>query len=154
MLATVIWIGGLATVSLLILPVTRQMQDPTEQALLLQKIQRRLDPLGWFSLILLVGTGLVQMNANPNYEGLVTITTPWALAIFFKHVIFLGMIGLSAYITWGSMPTFHRVVLRQSRGQAVPNLDRLQQRSITLIRLNLLLGLIVLAFTALARASG
>ena len=67
MLATVLWLGSLAALSLLVLPAVRKV-DAKSQSILLAAIQKRLDPLGWFSLALLLATGMFQMSANPNYE--------------------------------------------------------------------------------------
>jgi len=153
MLATVAWIGGLAAVVLLVIPAARQLKDPEHQAALLENAQRRLDPVGWFSLVLLTGTGLIQMSASPQYHGLLAMTNQWAVAILLKHVVFLGMTGISAYLTWFSLPELNRAALRQSLGKMPPQLAALQKRNLFLLRVNLILGIIILALTALARAS-
>jgi uncharacterized membrane protein len=153
MLATVAWIGGLAAVVLLIVPAARQLKDPERQAMMLETAQRRLDPIGWFSLVMLIGTGLIQMTASPRYEGFLSVGNPWAVAILLKHLVFLGMTGINAYLTWFSLPELNRVALRHSLGTATPEMGNLQRRNLFLLRLNLFLGLIVLAMTAAARAS-
>jgi uncharacterized membrane protein len=79
MLATVVWIGALATLSLVVLPAARRSLEVKAYADLIGQIQRRLDPLGWFSLLLLAGTGLVQMSANPYYSGFLAIENRWAI---------------------------------------------------------------------------
>jgi len=88
MLATVTWIGGLAALTLVVLPALQAQDDLEQQARSLNKIQRRLDPLAWFSLLVLLGTGLTQMSASPNYEGVLAITNGWSVAIFLKHIMF------------------------------------------------------------------
>jgi uncharacterized membrane protein len=153
MLATITWIGGLATTILLVLPAARHALDDKAYASLLGAIQRKLDPLGWLSLLILVGTGMFQMSANVNYQGFLAINNRWAVAILVKHIIFIGMTGVSAYLTWGIMPKLGRVALRQAHGQAVPEALQLQKQETRLLRLNLILGVIILALTALARAS-
>ncbi len=153
MLATVVWIGGLAAVVLLVLPAARRSLDASGYAALLAVIQRRLDPLGWICLLLLVGTGLFQMSANPNYQGFLAISNRWAAAILVKHLVFFVMVGVSAYLTWGLLPRLGRVALRQSRGLEAPEAEQLQRRETSLMRLNLVLGVLVLALTAIARVS-
>ncbi len=156
MLATVLWIGGLTAVSLLLIPVLQkkgETDNTTEQAAMLTRLQRGLDPLAWFSLLLLIATGLVQMSASPQYEGFLAVTNRWSLAILLKHIVFFSMIGVSAYLTWGNLPALQRAVLRQSRGKESPELAALQRKNVLLLRANLLLAVIVLALTALARAS-
>ena len=107
----------------------------------------------WISLLLLVGTGLFQMSANPNYQGFLAISNRWAAAILVKHLVFFVMVGVSAYLTWGLLPCLGRVALRQSRGLEAPEAEQLQRRETSLMRLNLVLGALVLALTAIARVS-
>lgn len=153
MLATVVWIGSLAALSLLILPVARRTLDREAFSAFLTGLQQRLDPLAWSSLVILLGTGMFQMSASPNYSGFLAIRGQWAIAILTKHVVFVGMTSLSAYVTWGLLPELRRVALRQARGQTVPEAEKLQQRELTLMRVNLILGVIILALTAIARAA-
>ena len=152
MLATILWIGGLAAVVLLLPPAQRSLDAGTFAALL-ERVQRRLDPVGWMSLSVLIVSGLFQMSANPNYEGVLAIGNRWAAAILAKHLVFFGMIGVSAYMTWGVLPGIRRNALLRAHGGAGPETERLQRREIALLRLNLALGVIVLGLTALARAS-
>jgi uncharacterized membrane protein len=157
MLATVAWLGGLAALSILVLPSARGTLETGAYSRLLEGIQRRLDPLGWLCLAVLVGTGLFQMSANPNYQGFLAINNRWAVAILTKHVLFFAMAAASAYLSWGVLPALRRAALRQARHLAADNqpqeLQRLQQQEALLLRLNLLLGVVILAVTALARAS-
>jgi len=153
MLATVAWIGGLSALTMLVLPAARQTLDDANYAKLLSKVRRRLDPLGWLSLILLVGTGMFQMSANPNYGGFFAFNNRWAVALLLKHLLFLGMTGIAAYMTWGLMPRLQRLVLRKAHGQDTPDAQRLWKQEATLLRINLVLGALILALTAVARAS-
>ena len=153
MLATVVWIGGLSTLAILVLPAARQTLDAVAYAGLLQKVRRRLDSLGWLSLVVLLGTGLFQMSANPNYQGFFTVSNRWSLAILLKHILFLAMAGVSAYLTWGLLPELQRLSLRLSRGVDAPESQRLWRKEATLVRINLVLGIIILALTAIARAA-
>jgi uncharacterized membrane protein len=153
MLATVIWIGGLAALILFVLPTAHGNLDAQAYANLVEKAQRRLDPLAWLSLAVLVGTGLFQMSASPNYQGFLTINNRWSAAILLKHVVFLGMVGVSAYLTWGIMPAMKRLAFLKAKGQETPEAERLQRQQIYLLRINLVLGMIVLGLTAVARAS-
>lgn len=153
MLATVIWIGGLAALVLFVLPVARHSLDAEAYAKLVDKAQGRLDPLGWLSLVVLVATGLFQMSASPNYQGLLAVNNRWSIAILLKHIVFIGMVGVSAYLTWGLMPALRRLAFLKAKGHETPEEERLQRQEIRLLRLNLVLGVIVLGLTAVARAS-
>jgi uncharacterized membrane protein len=158
MLATVVWIGGLAALSILVLPAARKTLGETAYTDFLTDLQRRLDPLAWFSLAVLVGTGLFQMSASPNYNGFLAIGNRWAVAILLKHILIFGMAGLSAYITWGLLPGLRRIAMqhaisKQDGGLHAADGAELSRRELRLLRINLLLGVLVLALTAVARAS-
>lgn len=153
MLATVVWLGGLAGLVLIVLPATRRSLKPKEFANWLTTLNQRLDSVGWFSLGLLTFTGLIQMDSNPSYEGLFSISNAWSQAICLKHIAFFGMIGVSAYITWSVAPALQRSALKRAKGLDRAEDERLSARLQKLIALNLFLGLLVLVFTALARTS-
>lgn len=153
MLATVLWIGGLAALSALIIPAARSSLEPEQYAKLLGALQRRLDPLAWLCLAALFATGLLQMSANENYNGFLAIDSPWAIAILVKHLLIILMIGISAALTWGVLPGLRRAALLQAHGRNTPEISHLQRRETWMLRINLILGVLVLALTAIARAS-
>ncbi|KAA3648236.1 MAG: hypothetical protein DWQ07_04365 [Chloroflexi bacterium] len=153
MLATVVWIGGLAALAILILPLARQSLDENAYATFLGRVHRRLDPIGWISIGLLTATGLVQMSANPNYDGFLAIDNPWASAILIKHILFFLMIGISAYLTWGLTPNLRRAALLRARGKDALDEARLKKQEEQLLYANLALGIFVLVLTAIARVA-
>lgn len=150
MLATVVWIGGLVTLALLVIPLAQRTLDNQAYVKFLNDLQQRLDPIGWFSLILLVASGLFQMSASPNYEGFLSISNRWASAILIKHVVFIVMVGVSAYLTWGLLPQLRRNAIRLKKG---PDAEKLQRQNTRLLRLNLIFAVLILALTAIARVS-
>ena len=153
MLATVVWIGGLVALVIIVLPAAHRTLKPDNYALLLEHIQRRLDPLAWLSLAVLLLTGLFQLSANPNYEGFLNFSNRWAISILIKHILFLGMIGISAYLTWGILPSLRRIAMLQAKGVSSDEAAKLHRREANLLRINLILGVLILGFTALARAA-
>jgi uncharacterized membrane protein len=153
MLATVAWIGGLVTLSVLVLPAARQSLDDKAYAALIGRLRRRLDPLGWACLIVLAATGMFQMSASPNYQGVLAVDNRWAVAILVKHLVFLAMIVVSAYLSWGILPRLQRAALLASHGQETAQAQIWQRKERMLLWFNLVLGVLVLALTALARAS-
>jgi uncharacterized membrane protein len=154
MLATIVWVGGLAALALLVLPAARQSLDNQGFAAFLERLQHRLDLVGWFSLAVLAGTGMFQMSAHPAYEGFLAFNSLWAGAILVKHLVFLGMIAVSAYLTWGVLPRLRRLALLQMKdSNADGEKARLSAVNTALLRLNLIFAVIVLALTALARVS-
>jgi uncharacterized membrane protein len=154
MLATVVWVGGWVSLAVLVLPAAGSILEPRLFADFLERIQRRLDPLGWFCLLVLVGTGMFQMSESPSYQGVLTLRNTWSVAILLKHLVFLGILLVSAWNTWGLLPSLRRAALLRSQGKESPQAERLQQRSKILLRVNVILAVIVLALTALARVTG
>ena len=153
MLATIIWIGSLAAVVLLILPIARSSLQAIDFAAFLEKVQRRLDPAAWLSLMILLGTGMFQMSASPQYQGFLAVDSRWAIAILVKHLVFIGMVAVSAYLTWGVLPALRRTALRRAKESSSIDTDRLTRHEIRLLRVNFILGVIILGLTALARVS-
>ncbi len=153
MLATVVWIGGLAALALFVLPAARSSLEAGSYSRLLEGMQRRLDPLGWLCLAVLLFTGLFQMTASPNYSGFLAIESRWALAILLKHIVFAALAATSAYLTWGLLPRLRRLALQRLDQPAGGALQGFQQQEVRLVRLNLILGIVILALTALARVS-
>ncbi len=153
MLATVLWLGSLALLSLVFIPAMKKVLDLKTQATLMAALQKKLDPLGWFSVALLLATGMFQMSANPNYDGFLAIDGQWASSILIKHIFFLGMIAVNAAQTWWLLPNIQRAMLRQQKSGDMAEVAALQKREKLLLNLNLILAILVLGMTALARAA-
>jgi uncharacterized membrane protein len=153
MLATVVWLGGLAALALLVLPSMRRTLKPVDFASWVTALNERLDPLGWLCLGLLTFTGLVQMEANPNYPGLFNLSNVWAQAICLKHIAFVGMIAVSGYVTWSLTPALRRAAITRAKSRQANADQFLIRRFQLLVAVDLLFGLLILVFTALARVS-
>jgi hypothetical protein len=70
-----------------------------------------------------------------------------------KHILFGLMVVISGYITWGLLPALKRAVLLQAHGKEARDTQTLQNRERFLLRLNLILGILVLLLTAIARSA-
>lgn len=152
MIATIVWVGGLALMALVVWPGARAVLGPGPQlAALLRTLQRRFEPLAWGSLAVLIATGLTQMAANENYTGLLQIDNAWAVAILIKHLAIGGMVLIGLYLQFTVQPALTRLALLESRGLDAPDAQSLRRRELALTRLNLLCGILVLGFTAIAR---
>jgi uncharacterized membrane protein len=154
LLATVSWLGSLAAIAILVLPAAKRVLEPVDQLALLAAIQRRLEPLAWFSLAVLIITGLFQLSVNPHYDGFLSTTGQWSLAILTKHVLVVLMIVVSAVQTWEVLPAIRRGLLRKEQGSlAESDVIKLEKQETLLLRLNIALSVFILAATAFARAS-
>lgn len=152
MLAAVTWIGSLATISLLVLPAAKRILPPSEQLAIVTAIQGRVEGLAWFSVALLAVTGLFQMSSNPHYDGFLATSNQWSLAMLTKHVLTVIMVVVSALQTWEVMPAIRRILLRPDKADP-EQLAVLQRRERNLAWTNLVLGILILGATAVARAS-
>ena len=153
MLATVTWIGSLASISLLILPAMRRSLDPETQLIFIEAMQKRLEPIAWFSMSLLVLTGLFQMSVNEYYDGFLSVSTQWSLAILTKHLLGIVMVVVSAVQTWEVIPAIRRAIVKSKKSQNTDELESLRRREVLLLKMNFGLSILILLATAFARAS-
>jgi uncharacterized membrane protein len=152
MIATIVWVGGLALLALVVWPAARAtLGDGPELAALVLRLQQRFAPLAWLSLAVLVVTGLIQMSASENYDGLLQIANPWAAAMLAKHLAVGGMVGLGVAQQWFVLPELGRLAVLRAQGRATPEAAALARRERLLTRLSLAAGVLVLGLTALAR---
>jgi uncharacterized membrane protein len=152
MLATVIWIGSIVSISLLFLPATKKTLKPVDQLALIDVMQKRLEPVAWFSMGLLLMTGLFQLSANPHYDGFLSTSGQWSIAILVKHILAVIMAAVSAVQTWEVFPAIRRTLIRKEKAK-VEELAALRKRETRLIQISVILSALILAATAFARAS-
>jgi len=153
LLATVTWIGSLAGISFLVLPAMQRSLDPDTQLVFIEAMQKRLEPIAWFSMSLLLLTGLFQMSVNPHYDGFVSLSTQWSVAILTKHLLGIIMVVVSAIQTWEVIPAIRRAILKSKKSQNTEELESLRRREIRLLRINFGLSILILLATSFARAS-
>lgn len=152
LLATVIWIGSLTAISVLFLPAANQTLKPADHLALIEAMHKRLEPLAWFSMSLLVITGLFQMSVNPHYDGFLSTSTQWSLAILAKHILGIFMVVASAIQTWEVIPAIRRTLMaKKNKDEAL--IETLRKRETLLLRINFVLSILILAAAAFARAS-
>lgn len=153
LLATVSWVGSLAGVSFLVLPAMQRALNPETQLIFIEAMQKRLEPIAWFSMSLLLVTGLFQMSVNPHYDGFLSISTQWSLAILIKHLLGIILVVFSAIQTWEVIPAIRRAILKSRKSDNAEELDALRRREIVLLRMNFGLSVLILLATAFARAA-
>ena len=151
--ATVAWVGSLAAVALLVLPAMQRTLDAENQLVFIEAMQRRLEPIAWFSMSVLLATGLFQMSVNPHYDGFLSTSTQWSLAILTKHLLGIVMVVVSAIQTWEVIPAIRRSIVRSKKSSNAAEIDSLRKKEASLLRLNFGLSLLILLATAFARAS-
>jgi uncharacterized membrane protein len=148
LLATVVWLGGLAMLVLAAWPVATS--DDVAGVPTLDALERRFRPWANISLAVLIVTGTIQMGGDSHYEGFLVINTPWSLGLFAKHIMIGAMIAVSAALQWGIHPALERARLLAGRDTVKEATLRHRVRLLTMV--NLGLGVLVLVFTALITA--
>ena len=151
LLATVTWIGGLVIMTVVAWPAVRERIMQADEWV---QLQRRFTPWANASLVLLWITGLLQMTADPNYDGFLAVNSLWAQALLIKHIAVLAMMVFALYIQWRVHPALGRLaLLEKDRPQmAEGERKRLAIKEARLVRLNLVCAVAVLLFTAIATA--
>lgn len=151
LLATIVWLGGIALMALVALPALKRGQLAANQWLQLQKRF-----LLWAngSFILLLITGFVQMTNDSNYNGFMTLDSIWAWGMLAKHIAFVLLVLLMAYMQFSLYPAMERAaVLAEKRPSlAKSQQEQLSKREARLLWLNLGVAVLVLLFTAVITA--
>ena len=147
------WLLALyAAINLLVLPAAKRTLKLVDQLSFISALQKRLEPLAWFSISLLLVTGLIQMSTSPHYDGFLSLSTQWSLAILIKHGLGVIMVVVSAIQTWEVIPSIQRTLMKKETATS-DDLAKLQTREVLLLRMNLILSALILGATALARVS-
>ena len=152
MLATVTWIGSLAAINIIVLPASHRTLKLADQLSFIAALQKRLEPLAWFCMGLLLVTGLFQLSTSPHYDGFLSLSTQWSFAILIKHGLAVIMVVVSAIQTWEVLPAIQRTLMKKGKADE-EELRNLQRKEIILLRISLLLSALILGATAVARVS-
>ncbi len=152
LLATVTWIGSLVAICVLLLPISGRALQPADELSLLDGVEKRLEPLAWFSVSLLVATGLFQMSVNPHYNGFLSTSNQWSLALLTKHIMVASLVVVSAVHTWDVLPSIRRTLMRKDKADP-EQVQRLRRRERSLLYASLVLAVLILLATAVMRSS-
>ncbi len=152
LLATVAWIGSIIATSILFLPAANKVLKPVDHLALIDAMQKRLEPIAWFCMSLLLLTGLFQMSVNPHYDGFLSTSSQWSLAILTKHILGIFMVVASAIQTWEVIPAIRRTLLKKDKANE-EQVIKLQRRETLLLRINFILSILILLATSFARAA-
>lgn len=146
LLATVAWIGGMTTNTLILLPSIRETLEPATAGRFLGAVMKRFRLLVYASIILLLFSGAVVTGLHGNYLELLQTGNSWAQVILIKHVFAAALIVLAVYAFEVLAPKVARMGVRGPS----PELVRLQKLQSRLATAGLMIGLIILLLAAIA----
>lgn len=140
-LCTAIWIGGLLTLGLSVLPAARSVLGMGPQTKkLMHAIQERLSRLVYASIVGLIATGMLLSRRNLAFTGLFSFANPYSTVLSLKHILVIGMVALALLRS-----------LWFSRDGKPSNPTR-EKQSVAILLLNMVLGVGVLLLSGLGAA--
>ncbi len=97
-LFTAVWIGGLITLGLTVMPSVKKVLGKGPQTKkLMDAIQKRHSVWIYVSLIGLIITGLLQSNRSPEFLGLFSFGNAYSTILAIKHILVLAMVAIALY---------------------------------------------------------
>jgi len=142
-LFTAVWVGGVITLGITVLPSAKKVLGMGPQTKkLMDAIQKRLSVLVYVSIVGLVLTGLLQANRSPAFQGLFSFGNAYSTVLALKHILVLAMIAVSLY---------RSLVLGRQSGPSTPSQQKL---SAGLLFLNIVLGIAILLLSGFSTALG
>ena len=141
LIATVLWIGGIAFILFIAMPSAKQIMGP-EAGKLMGVISKRFTLLANYSIALLVLTGAAMAVLNNRFSSTAILENNWIAILVAKHVLVFTMIAIHFYRGWILAPKIMRT-------KSEPGKISMQSRSLNLVKVNLALGLIVLLLSAI-----
>lgn len=151
LLAALLWLGGMFFLAVVGAPVLREVDPPSLRARLFQRLGERFRSVGWWSIGVLVATGVANLHfrgiLDPAVLGSADFwSAPYGRALAWKLVAVTAMIVVSAVHDFWLGPA------AEAAGRGDPRAGTMRRWASWLARLNAALGLVVvLAAVRLAR---
>jgi putative copper resistance protein D len=143
LLATAIWIGGAVFMHLVLQP-SLKLIDPQQGGKLYGVVAKRFSITGWISLGVLVITGYIKTPERMLYD--FSYSLGQFLAV--KHTIVILIIIVGLAIAFNVLPNLRKHSPKPGEAPSAEFL-RYQKRLGTLAKVNLVLGLLVLALASM-----
>jgi uncharacterized membrane protein len=148
LVATVAWIGGIFINLIVISPAARESLEPPAMGRFMGSFVKRFRVLVYISMGVLVVTGVFMMLWNKLYAGGMDFGSPWVLFVVLKHIFVLILIILGIYILQVVAPKVERL---GAKGPS-PKLAKAQKLQVQLAITTVIIGLVILVFTAITGA--
>lgn len=141
LIATVIWIGGIAFILFIAMPSARQVMG-TDAGKLMGDVSKRFTPVANYSIVLLVLTGATMAVLNNRFSSSTILENNWIIILAAKHILVFTMIVIHFYRGLILAPKIMRM-------ESKPRKMSLQNLSINLVKANFGLGLMVILLSAI-----
>jgi uncharacterized membrane protein len=154
-MATVIWIGGIMMILLVILPGAKEsLESAPLIKKLMKEIIKRFTPMANISILIVILTGIVIAYYEKKIVGLLKFDNPWNSVMFLKYFLVVVMVIIHFYRGLMLNPRMGRLSSKISKSEVASPLSsrvqRLQKFSLDLVKVNLVLGMIVLMMTGIS----
>ena len=150
-LSAIVWVGGIAFLALVVVPVARRL-TPADRAALVAAVGSRFRTIGWICIALLVVTGLINLH----YRGVTwdsvasgaLFITPFGRLVGAKVTLVAAMVAVSAVHDFVVGPASARAHARAGScpsPEAQAAITTLRRRASWLARVTALLALAIVA---------
>jgi len=148
LLATVIWIGGITTNILVVLPSVGKVLEPPMAGKFMGSVMKRFRPLIYASMILLGITGVIMGRFSKSDPGAMQFGNLWSIVGGIKLVVTVALIITAIY-------AFERLAPKLAKSAAEgpsPELARLKKLQMNLGLTGFILGMIIILLTGIMTA--
>lgn len=144
-LAAMLWLGGMFFLGIVGAPLLRAIEPPELRQKLFQLIGERFRAVGWWSIAVLVTTGVINLH----YRGLLHWSGALGAAAFWRtgtgHTLAAKLAAVGTMISIGAV---HDFIQGPRAARAVPGSPEaivLRQRAALLARVNAIVGILLVA---------
>jgi len=144
-LAAFVWVGGMLFLALVGAPVLRTVEPASLRQNLFQKLGRRFRVVGWWSIAVLIVTGIINLH----YRGWLIFNGVLGTAAFWRtasgSALAVKLLGVALMIV---MSVIHDFIVGPAASREEPGSSRalgLRRLAAWLARLNALIGVVVIA---------
>jgi len=143
LLGAVIWVGGIIFILYIAIPSSRQALGP-DAGKLMGEVSKRFTPVANYSILVIVCAGIVLTWMKGFFRGSFYFAGPQSLILYLKYLLAVIMIGIHFY---------RGLVLTPKITSAEPSQKPwLQKISLSLVKVNLWLGIIILLLSSAIRS--
>jgi uncharacterized membrane protein len=147
--AAIVWIGGLAFISMVLVPTLRDAALRPQAVVLLRTAGRKFQRVAYASLVTLVATGVLNVFLKAGGSGeaaLALLPTPYGRLLIAKVLLVAVIVGISLYHDFLVGPAAARAMQSDA---TTATAQRLRSRAAWLGRANVLLSLVVMTLALL-----